>query len=162
MTSTTYDLLGSSTLGTSASGVTFGSLPASGYGDLVLVVEGLSTSTSNLRVKFNNDSGSNYNAIRMEGNGSSGSSAYFEDNAGGLVSGATFVSSSRGLIILTVFNYLSGDTNTGYLVRYNHADKAGALRGEWEVSSPVNQVDFYTTGSDFAATTTFNLYGVAK
>ena len=71
---TMYTALATTTLGSSASSVTFGSIPQ-GYRDLMLVISGTVTSSNiTLAIRFNGDTGSNYFSVNMRGNGSAASS----------------------------------------------------------------------------------------
>ena len=73
----TYEPIASTTLGSAAIEIVFADIPGT-YTDLVLICQGKSantgSSTNALRVRFNDDSGSNYSSTLLIGNGSTASS----------------------------------------------------------------------------------------
>jgi hypothetical protein len=72
---TTYELISSNTLGSSAASVTFSAIPST-YTDLVLKVSARNndTGTSYFRVSMNGDTASNYSRTTLVGTGSAVSS----------------------------------------------------------------------------------------
>jgi hypothetical protein len=62
----TYEKIATSTLGSTASDVTFSSISGS-YTDLVLIVNETCSTGSGLNVQFNSDTGSNYSSTYMYG-----------------------------------------------------------------------------------------------
>ena len=60
MATATYTLINSTTLSSSASTVTFSSIPTGG--DLAIVVETTLTGSASINFRLNNDSGSNYSS----------------------------------------------------------------------------------------------------
>jgi len=69
----TYRPLATITLGSTASSITFSSIPAT-YRDLIIVGNPLGAEAA---ARFNGDSGSNYNGVQMWGNGSNPLSSSF-------------------------------------------------------------------------------------
>ena len=65
----TYEPIATTTLGTSASSVTFSTIPGT-YTDLVLVVAGTSAATNGNEMQFNGDTGNNYSFTLLYGTGS--------------------------------------------------------------------------------------------
>jgi hypothetical protein len=162
MATPTYTLLDSVTLASSAASVTFSSIDQS-YGDLVLVLEGQST-TGECRhfARLNGDSNSNYPYVQAYGTGSS--------------SGST---SSTGLdrIYLTTRSGSTTDPlmSIGHIMDYSATDKHTAIlsRGgtsqggvtmiatRWANTAAVNSI--YIFGDNpYAAGSTFYLYGIEK
>jgi hypothetical protein len=64
MPTPTYTPLANVTLGATAATVTFGSIPAT-MRDLVVIVNGTTSSNVFTGLRFNSDSGSNYTFVRM-------------------------------------------------------------------------------------------------
>jgi len=160
----TYIALSTITLATATSSVTFGSIPQT-YRDLVLVIFARSASTdSNLRLRFNGDSGSNYTYVRMFGNGSSA----FSDSTG---------SSGLQVARLTQNNAAEYGTGMNHIMDYSATDKhktvlsrtgvasafTFANAGRWANTAAITSLTFtgYDSGFDIGSGTTFSLYGIA-
>jgi len=74
MATPTYTAIASITLGSSASSVTFSSLPQE-FSDIVFIMYAATSSNSNNILRFNNDSGSNYFGVYMTGSGGASTAA---------------------------------------------------------------------------------------
>jgi hypothetical protein len=160
----TYTQIASTTLGSAASTVTFSSIAAT-YTDLVVVVNATfsNASTANLALQFNGDTGSNYSATRLLGDGSSASSARVGSTYMmiGDINNALFSS------IINIQNYANTTTYKTALTRTGFAGGfLGAYVGLWRGSTgsatqAINSVLIGYNGSGtFAAGSTFNLYGI--
>ena len=115
--------LATTTLSSSASSVTFGSIP-SGYRDLVLVVDCIAASAGDsLRPRINGDTGSNYYQVFMYGNGSSATSG---SNTSSYIDlqGIHFSTSSRKLFIFNFNVYSATDKHKPILIRSNKPDNS--------------------------------------
>ena len=76
MPTATYDLISNTTLSSAQASVTISSISGS-YRDLVLVVEGVASSGDFYpRLRFNSDTGNNYNFVNAGGDGVSTSSNF--------------------------------------------------------------------------------------
>ena len=69
----TYEKVQSTTLSSTQSTVTFSSISGA-YTDLVLVMGGSNSANSDLRMRFNGDTGSNYSVTVLFGDGSAANS----------------------------------------------------------------------------------------
>jgi hypothetical protein len=156
----TYTALANITLGSSASSVTFSSIPAT-YRDLVYVISGqlVSASPTNTLLRFNGDSGNNYNRV------------FAFANSGGISSGADslvaqanpwFATNEQGNAIGTIMDYSATDKHKTMLSRYNGIT-AGLIMSatRWANTSAITSMAFSNT-NNFAAGTTFALYGIAS
>jgi hypothetical protein len=162
MPTPTYTALATVTLGSSASSVTFSSIPAT-YRDLVLVHAGTSSngSLNSLLLRFNGDSGSNYTLVYMEGNGSSANSG---TGSGTGVNAGFTVSSPVSNNITQIMDYSATDKHKTVLSRKNtSSSNANAQASRWAntaaITSIVCTVD---SGATFSTGSTFNLYGIAS
>jgi hypothetical protein len=106
MPTPTYTPLATVTLGSSASSVTFSSIPAT-YRDLILVVDGTTNATHNVGMRFNGDTGNNYFMVTAFGNGSTTSSVTF----------SSIPATYRDLILVT--NGASNITSEFAYIRFN-------------------------------------------
>lgn len=157
-----YVPLANVTLGSSAQSVTFSSISQS-YRDLVLIGFSASASDPYIELQINGDTGNNYPAINMVGDGGSSFSQnlttnynYF-DIAGALGSAAGFS------FIINFMDYSATDKHKPVLWRAVKAS-AGTLAevGRWANTSAITnfKLDQYSTNV-FAAGSTFALFGVS-
>jgi hypothetical protein len=165
MPTSTYDLIASNVLGSTASSVTFSSIPAT-YQDLVLVSDGLATSSSeaNLVIRLNGDSSNVYTAVTIEvdKNNNLGSSGYTNTRFFDAGFDGTLSNSGRNISIFQIMDYATNKHKTCFW-RCNNALYLGlslsALR--YPSTSVINSVTITAEGTNFATGATFYLYGIA-
>jgi hypothetical protein len=160
MPTPTYTLIDSVTLGSSASSVTFSSIPAGG--DLVVVAD-FNTTTSNgdVFLKFNNSS-SGYNYVSMEGDGSATQSYSFSNLSNFSFTYSNTTSGAKSSFIVNLLDYSATNKHKSMLARWNDPNaEAGAYAIRWASNAAINRLDV-TTNSSFAAGSTFFLYNIAK
>ena len=149
--------LASTTLSSSASSVTFGSIP-SGYKDLTLVVQANNTTTDEgTRVRVNSDSGSNYPYVYMRGNGSTATSG-----SGTLtyIAGSDNFSAVGSIGIYQFMDYSATDKHKTILTRGGIAsDDTKAYATRWVSTSAITTIEISPTGNQFASGSTFSLWG---
>ena len=165
-----YDLLETTTLSSSASGVTFSGLDtlAAGYAHLQIraVVRGVQSGTATLKANLNGDTGSNYSYHRLEGNGSSVSSA-----GGGSISflslgkvpGTSDSSEVFAPAIIDILNFSSTSQNTTARALSGNVGDVNniALKsGLWVNTAAVTSISFANSSGDMVAGTRFSLYGI--
>jgi len=158
MATPTYIAIASITLGSSASSITFSSIPQD-YRDLVLVLDGSTTVTTNVDITINADTASNYSFVTMEGDGSSPNSNSNSDN-NRLTVGTSF-DTEQGTIILQFMDYSATDKHKTFLERFsnvNHGAMAAAFR--YANISAITSVEIFTSGGSFNTGTTLALYGI--
>jgi len=163
MPTPTYIPLQTITLGSSASSVTFASIPQT-YRDLVLVMFSKSVGSptaANLKIWFNGDTGSNYSNLRMYGNGSSalsgtGSTTFFES---WLDSTAEFTATN-----IQIMDYSAADKHKTALTRANLSSlQVQASTHRWASTSAISSIEIESSdnGTDlFAVGSTFSLYAI--
>jgi hypothetical protein len=157
MPTPTYTPLATVTLGSSASSVTFSSIPAT-YRDLIFIIDGnLVSSSDNVTVRYNGDSGSNYSSVEMSGNGST----TFSGTQSGTQASVGAAYTNRGTNIIQVMDYTSTDKHKTGISRFSTAGNAvGAFASRWANTAAVTSVRIGLTAQSFATGTTFSLYGV--
>jgi hypothetical protein len=160
--SPTYTPLANVTLSSSASSVTFSSIPAT-YRDLVLVVEATSTSLAYGKLEINSDTGSNYSYVLMQGNGSAAASG----SVGGVASGYFSpydnprFSTTAHLSITQIMDYAQTNKHKTWISRGNRAaDGVGAVAGRWASTNAITQIKLSPTSGNWASGSTFALYGI--
>jgi hypothetical protein len=159
MPTPTYTPLATVTLGSSASSVTFSSIPAT-YRDLILVGD-LILSTSNaqqIRIRFNGDTGSNYFTVNM------GATTTTFSQTSTLSAGriGQAYNGSRSTHILNLMDYSATDKHkTGTARGDNASNRIEALATRWANTAAITSMTvIIEDASNFAAGSTFNLYGV--
>ena len=158
----TYTLIDSVTLATSATQLTFSSIPAGG--DCVLVVAGAS-STGALRVYFqvNGDTGNNYNTVRMSGDGSSSSSQSLANQGQFLMTSEGWMEPAGSVLITQFMDYSATDKHKSLLTRTNTPSRAvEAFAQRWASTSAITSIRIYVSNDSFAAGTVFSIYDIAK
>ena len=166
MPTPTYTPLATVTLGTAASAVTFSSIPAT-YRDLILVVSApITTSPAVPFVRFNGDTGFNYNTVVAEGFPSStGSQAYLDRTNFNLVRTSESSTTIPSIYSIQLMDYSATDKHKTGLIRTADfgSGKEGATMwaGRWANTSAITSILFAVTTS-FAANSTFSLYGVVS
>lgn len=163
MPTPTYDLIASTTLAAATSSVTFSELPTDGtYRDLVLVMNGPTSSYSFISVRFNGDTGSNYNDVLMYGYGgaSLGSEAGSNRTSGQI--GVT--QTDANLTVLQVMDYSATDKHKTWLSRSTFENgNTLAFAGRWANTAAINSVSIIRIGGGtFSAGFTANLFGIAS
>jgi hypothetical protein len=162
MPTPTYTPLATVTLGTSASSVTFSSIPAT-YRDLVFVMNGSNSGNDYARYQFNGDTGSNYSVVDMgaTANGSIFSFSFTTNNP----SVAGYTANQRYFGTLQIMDYSATDKhkpvlnqetgNEGGLVLIRRATR-------WANTAAINSLRIFTTTGNINAGTTLSLYGIAS
>lgn len=150
------------TLGSSAASVTFSSI-SQAYRDLVLVIQATTSSSDNSIIRFNSDSGANYNLVTMYGNGSTTSSQNASNQTSGYMAwhGATS-STTASMDIINIMDYSATDKHKSFLVRDDQpANGTQALAQRWASTSAITTILVKPNSATWSAGSTFALYGVA-
>jgi len=164
----TYTPIATTTLGSSASSVTFSSISGA-YTDLVLITSPAITSgNDNLRLQVGNgsvDGGSNYSYTALTGNGSTAVSARASNETTMLTDYNGYMQTTLGNSnkIINFMNYSNTNTFKTALIRSNNAPTGtDALVTLWRSTAAINIITLYVAGgaANFAAGSTFSLYGV--
>ena len=164
----TYVPIATTTLSSTASGVTFSSLGS--YTDLVIIVTGYNNSAPNDSpiIRFNGDSGANYSDTEFWGTGSVAGSGKMSSNtsittqrAGGFTASST----QPGMLIINVMNYSNSTTYKNALVRSGVPSattypSTEASVGLWRNTAAITSVSVIFASTLFAIGSTFSIYGI--
>jgi hypothetical protein len=162
----TYTALATVTLASTASSVTFSSIPAT-YRDLIVVMNVGGATAASSRMRFNADSGNNYNWVFMNGSGSSTTSSS-QSNQNNLDVGA-FIGLSATVgpynLIAQIMDYSATDKHKTVLSRVNLTSDlypgTTALAGRWASTSAITTVQLFPdSATNWIAGSRFDLYGV--
>lgn len=170
MPTATYTPLANITLGSSASSVTFSSIPAT-YRDLILVIVAASNNSDQTAImRFNSDSGTNYDMVHMIGTGGGSGSVQTENSA-------TFLNISKGIGVTTtlgdvqitshIMDYSATDKYTTVLTRANANASpypgTSAQSGRWVNTNAITSVAIrLSAGASYITGSTFSLYAIAS
>ena len=163
----TYEPIASTTLGSAASSVTFGSggtLPQT-YTDLILVMEVKSSYNSTVDggcIRFYGDTGSNYSITRLAGSGSSATSDRQSSATTPIVRIAGNTGSASTPVIYHIMSYSSSSVYKTGLVTSSESQSLitkGVLL--WCSTAAITSiVVFPENGPNFNSGSTFSLYGI--
>ena len=160
---TTYEPIATQTLGSSAASVTFSSISGT-YTDLVLVATPKVTANTTFGVRFNSDTGSNYSATLLYGDGTSAASTRVTSQTEIRV---TYVGTARttntGMFKVQIQNYSNSSTYKTLLSREDWAGEGtGAIVGLWRSTSAITSITIIpmSGGTIIDTGSTFTLYGI--
>lgn len=166
-----YVLLEKITLTSSVATITLDNIPQTGYTDLKLVVSarGDAGSLPDVMLRFNGDSGSNYIAREMTGNGASASSnGYTTSDAHFQTNGNTTTANTFGNTEVYIPNYTvtgvqkiftadaSQENNSASTLAQNRL-----IAWKWSGTTAINTINILTNGGNYVAGSDFALYGIA-
>lgn len=157
----TYTPIASQTLTSAQSSVTFSSI-SSAYTDLVVIIEGAMTVSSDMRIQFNSDGGSNYSNTTLEGNGTTAQSARWSNQTKLIVNNFA-TGTGRGNFSLFIMNYANTTTFKTVLHRMafaGNATEAGA--GLWRSTAAITSMELFANATTWISGSTFTLYGILK
>jgi hypothetical protein len=162
----TYTTLAETTLGSAQSSVTLSSISGA-YTDLVIVCSPAQTTTGqgDIYIQFNSDTGSNYSATALFGNGSAAGSTLQVNQTGIRPEYYGYPDTTIGntTTIIQVINYSNSTTFKTVLARANAAATGtDAAVGLWRSTSAITSITLLMNASaTFKSGSTFALYGIA-
>lgn len=163
MATPTYDLIDSVTLTGTSTGVTFSGLGSYDYQDLIVVISPkLSIATVRyLWCRINGDTGSSYQMTFGRGYGSNVDSNVFQTTSMNFDNGGQFDDSFDSIFIWQFFDYKRTDRPKHVLFRGNDESRFASFGiGKWTSNSAITQLEFTAEGTNFAADSTFKIFGV--
>ena len=159
MPTQTYTPIATYRIPSTTSSYTFSSIPNT-YTDLVMVASIQRTTAGNTRIRFNGDTATNYSTTYIEGNGSSATSSRVANTT---VMTVDYSNSTSNWVpsIAHVMNYANTTTFKTMLSRTGDAGVVVLAYAQLWRKTPeaINSVT-YLSDTNFAAGTTFTLYGI--
>lgn len=157
----TYEAIATQTLGSATTTVTFSSIPGT-YTDLVVVFQGgITTGPDDIRIRFNSDTGTNYSATLLRGDGSSAISARSSNDTYISWMGYFGTGTAGSVSIVNVNNYSNTTTNKTALNRGSVASNfVNASVGLWRSTAAITSMTLIAGGSTFLSGSIFSLYGI--
>ena len=154
MPTPTYVPLANITLGSAASSVTFSSIPAT-YRDLVLVTRTTGTIDEG-GLRFNGDTGNNYNRVGMLGLGSGSPIAFTESG----FTSIRFVGSADTQAMVQIQDYSATDKHKTVLIRLGSSTVVVAAAGRWANTAAITSLAVVPNSGTLPSGMTLDLYGV--
>lgn len=159
----TYTPIYSTTLGSSATDVTFTSF--SGYTDLMIVCNSKSLSGAGGWLQFNGDTGSNYSFTIMYGESGSAASYRQSSQTAARYTYAAGIGNSSGqdsVNRINIMNYANTTTYKTFLTRSDRASQGvDAIVGLWRSTAAITSIKLFPLSDSFATGSTFTIYGIA-
>jgi hypothetical protein len=158
----TYNKIEAKTLGSTASTVTFTSIPGT-YTDLVLIISPIiTTGSKDVCVQFNGDTGTNYSNTILSGDGSTASSARLTGQVRIFLDYYAVVNTAQSNRVVNIMNYSNATTYKTVLSRANNAGAGtDAIIGLWRSTAAITSMVLNAqTGGTFDVGSTFTLYGI--
>ena len=167
---TTYTLISSNTLSSSAASVTFSSIPST-YTDLVLRISARTATTGQaidtITFQFNSSGGTAYSVTRLSGDGSTAASSR---NSGVSVINGFFVldaadatANTFGSVEFYVPSYTASQNKPvsviGAQEDNNASARIAATAGLWQNTAAITSITA-TGGGNFVSGSSFYLYGI--
>ncbi len=162
MPTNTYTPLANVTLASTASGVTFASIPAT-YRDLILIVQQV-VNVGETDVRFNTDDGNNYSTVTLRGGAdSSYYSANFTANG---IKPQNSAGGTNSFFELQIMDYSATDKHKTTLMRSGAGSSSAVTSTQahavrWANTAAINTVRVLAVdGATYQIGSTFSLYGV--
>lgn len=159
----TYEKISTTTLGSAASTITFSSIPAT-YTDIVLIFNGLRTSSGDLdlQLRFNSDTGSNYSDSELR--------SWANNIGASRNSNATFIrlgvlTADRGILNTHIMNYSNTTTYKTVISRQDSVNTAYGMNMKaclWRSTSAINSITLGASAGNFETGATATIYGILK
>lgn len=147
--------------------VTLSSIPQT-YTDLRLVVNGSSTTSTSIFVKFNGDTGTNYH---VQGQQAVGAGAPTVASASAAYLSGAFADwnpTYSNTYILDIFNYTTSSKTKSGMWSYTSAESSGRYHSSggfmWNnTSSGINSIQVYLANASYSfSNTTITIFGILK
>jgi hemolysin activation/secretion protein len=158
----TYESIATTTLGSAQADVTFTGISGS-YTDLILITNSRASGASprQLQIQVNSDTGSNYSATLLSGDGSTAGSSR-ASNATFMYIAANSASSGSFQHSISHFQNYSNTTTNKTVISKGH-DSSVSVRlyvNLWRSTSAITSIKIYLAADNLDAGSTFTLYGI--
>jgi len=159
----TYEPIASTTLGSSTATVTFDNI-AGTWTDLIVVGRFgmINNDATELYVRFNSDSGTNYSHTALFGGGTSAASNRASSASLGILV-STSDTAGNSVFCCSVASYANTNVNKTVLSAYASPGRdVGRTVGLWRSTSAITRIDISrnSAGKDITSGSTFAVYGI--
>lgn len=168
----TYEPIATTTLGSSASSITFDSIPGT-YTDLRIILSSTADNGQNITLRFNDSSGTVYSGTFIVGQGSPSTGSQRNYDSTYLYIGNESTASTNTnprLDMIDIFSYAGSTFKTVLMATSKENNNASASAnsveigaGMWESTNAITKIVFLWSGTNnFKSGTTVTLYGILK
>jgi hypothetical protein len=163
MPTATYIALANTTLSSTATSITFSSIPAN-YQDLIVIMSIKLTAGAETKVQFNSST-ANYSMAQAAFTGSSNFSNGGVGNSWAWITPNSFTSTGEfDNCIMHIMDYSTTNKHKGYVSRYNSLSTnnySNMIAGRWSETQAISSLTIYVSSNSFTSGSTFAIYGVA-
>jgi hypothetical protein len=160
----TYEPIATYTASGSPTTYTFSSIPAT-YTDLILIGNlGTADTSTNIQIRVNSDTASNYSQTELSGNGTTAASRRQTSVTNFQLDYTAYPDNNFNFnFIVQLMNYANTTTYKTFIKRVNNSTwGTDAGVGLWRSTSAINSITiFATAGRSFNTGSTLTLYGIA-
>ena len=159
----TYEPIASQTLSSTASTITFSSIPASWTDLRVTIIGTISTGTANMLCKFNGSS-SGYSYTYLYGNGASASSGRGTSQTSITITANAIYATTPTFYTMDILSYANSAYKPILITENSDTNGSGAVNmfvERWSSTAAITSMVFSLSASTFAAGTSITLYGIA-
>lgn len=160
----TYEPIATTTLSSATATITFSSIPST-YTDLRFVFRGTPTTTSNVSMRLNSDTGSNYSQTMVHGAVSTASSNRYQGTYFYITYITNFVSNLPSAITMDILSYSGSTFKTCLFTQLQNYSGTGSLSyvaGLYRSTAAINTVEITADSNTWQTGTTATLYGILK
>jgi len=150
--------LAETTLSSSASDVTFGSLGSS-YRDLLIIATIDNSANTELFIQFNGDT-STYVSLRLQGAGTTAAANTHSGTSMRLVGNGDIMTDFSFQAVINIFDYASTAVHKNVLSRTSSSNGIDLTAGRWPSTSAITSVKLSPNTGTFEAGSKFQLWGL--
>ena len=157
----TYEPVATTTTSSSVTNVEFTSITGS-YTDLVLVSNIIGSGTGYPSIRFNGDTGTNYNILQMYGNGTTAGSDRANNYSSIVIPFIGRYATTAGYMdIVNIMDYSNTTTYKTVIGRSGRAaNGTDATVGMWRNTAAITTIRINALDANFASGSTFTIYGI--
>jgi hypothetical protein len=146
----------------SAYTVTFSSI-ASGYRDYMIVINGTTTSSSQIGIRFNGDTGNNYYTTSADGTGNAVQAYNIQQSLAYVSCLSALFDTNRASAIIHVLDATATDKHKTVLLRGGNPNQRVTMNvARWTNTAAVSSFTLNSLNYQWATGTTMSLYGVTS
>jgi hypothetical protein len=162
MPTPTYDKIATQTVSGFATNITFSSIPGT-YRDLILVCQGITDTTTQAWIRFNNNSSNIYNFTNASAIAGGTYSAFALATQFRFANRVEFSASERVIAIIQILDYAQTDKHKVVLSRTSRNDGSELQTSRYESTSAISSILIdQEASSTFSDGSVFTLYGLVS
>lgn len=160
---TTYEPIATTTLGAASASITFSSIPAT-YTDIIVILSATMTAGSDLNIRFNSDTATNYSYTYLGGSGTNAtSSGSINDTSIRLDQRSGTATNIPFFGKMDIFSYAGSYYKTVLINFNNDQNGAGSIDetvGLWRSTAAISTITLTAVSTTFKIGSMATLYGI--